>query len=524
MPYNLIKLVSQNYKKIRAISIEPKGNLVEISGRNGAGKSSACESLIALLKFSELPKSETEPLREGAEKGLLYGAFSEQLGGKVCLEVTRTFNNKGTIGLTVTDANKKKLPGGPQTVIDQFLSILAFRPMDFIQANKAEQFDMLKRLAPLEVDVDALDVQNETDYKIRHGINQQVESLKARIPATVFPDDLPAGELDISAISQEMEAAARANNEITVRQSRRDGEKVRAKGLREAAKRLRQDAEKAKAREIERYVELAKDQRDLARACRDKKAGYEEQIEFLKRQISTLQGKIAEADKEAAGHDSSAEEFSATVQNGAVPTPQDAIESLQMAELRENDAVACEKRLSDAPPLPEPVDLTAFRQRVQEATTINDLVRQKQSRDKLAAELATKKAESDNLTKAMERREEQKRKAIANAKMPVAGLGFGKGEVLFNGHPLAQAGTAEKWRVAIAICIAQNPGLKAILVRDGSLLDKKTKAVIRDMASEHGYTILMEEVDETGKVGFVLEDGEIVADNYKGEAKQLTLE
>jgi len=36
-----------------------------------------------------------------------------------------------------------------------------------------------------------------------------------------------------------------------------------------------------------------------------------------------------------------------------------------------------------------------------------------------------------------------------------------------------------------------------------------------DMATEHGYTILMEEVDESGKVGFVMEDGEIVADNYK---------
>jgi DNA repair exonuclease SbcCD ATPase subunit len=509
MPYNLIKLVSQNFKKVRAVTIEPKGrSLVEITGANGAGKSSACESVLALLKFSELPKSETEPLREGAEKGLLYGAFSEQLGGKVCLEVTRTFNNKGTIGLTVTDANKKKIPGGPQTVIDQFLSILAFRPMDFIQAKKEEQFEMLKRLAPLEVDVDALDAQNEVDYKTRHGINQQVESLKARIPATVFPEDLPATELDIRSISQEMEDAARSNNEITERQGRREREKSKAEVLRKESSNLKQEAQRARERAVERVYNLAQAERDKERSCQSRASTLRAQAQKLEDEASQFESEIS------IHHDRWAEYNRIIEHPETVPDPQDAIESLQMAEQREQEAAAAEKRLQEAPPLPEATDLSSFRERIQQATVINALVRQKNESDKLTAELDSKKKESEGLTKAMEKREEQKRKAISNAKMPIAGLTFGKGEILWNGHPLAQAGTAEKWRVAISICIAQNPGLKAILVRDGSLLDKKTKGVIRDMATEHGYTIIMEEVDETGKIGFVMEDGEIVADNY----------
>jgi hypothetical protein len=511
MPYYLIKLVSQNYKKIKAFAIEPKEHLVEITGANGAGKSAACESLLALLKWSELPKSETEPLREGTEKGFLYGEFSEEWGGKVCLEITRTFNNKGTLNLTVTDANKKKVPGGPQTVIDKFYSVVALRPNDIIEADKAELFDMLKKLVPMEVDLDALDAANDVDYNKRREINREVESLKARIPATEFPADLPPVEIDISGISKEMEAAAKANTEITERQGRREREKAKADNLRDQAKGLRQEAQRARGREVERYrgLVLAEDREE--KNCNLQKKKALEQIEELKLEVAKFEG-------EAEDHRHMEAEYAGLVENPQnIPDPQDAIESLEMAQSRENDAVACEKRLADATPLPEPQDLSAFRQRVADATTINALVSRKRELDSLTKELKAKRSESDKLTLAMERREEQKRTAIANAKMPVPGLGFGKGEVLFNGHPLAQAGTAEKWRVAISICIAQNPGLKAILVRDGSLLDKKTKAVIRDMATEHGYTILMEEVDESGKIGFVLEDGEIVADNYKAE-------
>lgn len=41
----IIKLTSENVKCLKAISIEPDGNLVIIGGKNGAGKTSALDSI-----------------------------------------------------------------------------------------------------------------------------------------------------------------------------------------------------------------------------------------------------------------------------------------------------------------------------------------------------------------------------------------------------------------------------------------------------------------------------------------------
>ena len=85
--------------------------------------------------------------------------------------------------------------------------------------------------------------------------------------------------------------------------------------------------------------------------------------------------------------------------------------------------------------------------------------------------------------------------------------------ILFNGVPFSQCSSSERLRVSMAIAIAQNPGLKVIQIRDGSMLDSTSLALVSEMAEEHGYQVWVERVDETGTVGIVIEEGEVVADN-----------
>lgn len=61
-----------------------------------------------------------------------------------------------------------------------------------------------------------------------------------------------------------------------------------------------------------------------------------------------------------------------------------------------------------------------------------------------------------------------------------------------------------------------NKQLKVVLIKDGSLLDEDNMKIITDMAEEKDYQAWIEKVDSSGKIGIVIEDGEIKAIN-KGE-------
>lgn len=139
--------------------------------------------------------------------------------------------------------------------------------------------------------------------------------------------------------------------------------------------------------------------------------------------------------------------------------------------------------------------------------------RQVERRDDYQKRAQELENQSNGLTETMAARSKVKQDAIAKAKMPVEGLGFGDGVVLHNGVPFDQASSAEQLRVSVAIAMAANPKLRVIRIQDGSLLDDTSMQVITDMARDHDMQVWMEKVDSTGKVGIVIEDGEVVAVN-----------
>jgi hypothetical protein len=57
--------------------------------------------------------------------------------------------------------------------------------------------------------------------------------------------------------------------------------------------------------------------------------------------------------------------------------------------------------------------------------------------------------------------------------------------------------------------MASNPRLRVIRVRDGSLLDEEGLRLVEEMAGARDFQVGCERVDSTGKVGFVLEDGQV---------------
>lgn len=192
---------------------------------------------------------------------------------------------------------------------------------------------------------------------------------------------------------------------------------------------------------------------------------------------------------------------------------------LKMEELsgrieRGKKAIAeLEKEFADlvdaAESAPEPEDIEAMQSEFATAKGVNEAVRRVRERQQHLDEVESLQHQANELTDAMEARTKAFRAAVAASKLPVDGLGLDLDEncVTFNGLPLEQASRAEQTRISTAIAMNANPTIRVIRIQDGSLIGKDELALISKMADDEDYQIWMEVVDETGKVGIMLEDG-----------------
>lgn len=187
----------------------------------------------------------------------------------------------------------------------------------------------------------------------------------------------------------------------------------------------------------------------------------------------------------------------------------------QAAEL-EAQAAELEARIAAAGPLPAPIDVAELRSRIDSAAATNEAVARRKDRADLERQATAAESNAEALTRQIDARTKQRADAIAGAKMPVEGLSFGDGEVIYQDLPFAQACSAEQLRVSVAIAMAANPKLRVLRIKDGSLLDESGLQLIAQMAEEHDYQVWMERVETSGKVGIVMEDGEVVGAGEEG--------
>ena len=95
--------------------------------------------------------------------------------------------------------------------------------------------------------------------------------------------------------------------------------------------------------------------------------------------------------------------------------------------------------------------------------------------------------------------------------MPVPGVAFDDGAVLLDGLPFDQASDAQQLRASIAIASAMNPKLRVIRVRDGSLLDKDSMALLAEFAETNDMQVWIETVQSGRPGAIVIEDGMVAS-------------
>jgi predicted ATP-dependent endonuclease of OLD family len=159
-------------------------------------------------------------------------------------------------------------------------------------------------------------------------------------------------------------------------------------------------------------------------------------------------------------------------------------------------------------------DIEALQAQLQDAEGTNRQIREAKDYREAETKLARLRDESADLTAKIKAVDDERAAAIGAASFPVDGLGFDEDGVTYQGIPFAQASSAEKLRVSMAVAMALNPELRVIRITDGSLLDSENMAMIEEMAEAEDFQVWVEVVDDSGKVGIYIEDGEVV------EAKQ----
>lgn len=411
----ILKLQADNIKKLIAVEITPEGNVVKITGKNGAGKTSVLDSIFWALAGTE--NIQSQPLRRGTTKGKIRLDLEDMI-------VTRTFTENGS-SLIVENKDGLRFKS-PQTMLDTLLGRLSFDPLAFMRMEPRKQLDTLRDLTGIKLS--ELDAEKASVFQSRTEINREAKALESRIDGIRLPPNCPKEEISIAELTDELRKQSAVANDNRIA---RDG--------------------------FQRALTAQREQ--------------EAYLITLKGQIAEIQARINIAESKLKNLNVEIAQGSETIEGLTDP------------------------------------DLDALTKQISEAETTNKLARQWKEREELSNELRKKTEDSEDATEALEVIEAEKQNRISEAKMPLEGLTFSEGTVLYNGLPIEQISSAEQLKVSMAMAMSMNPKLKVIRITDGSLLDSESMKVVEQMSKEKDYQVWIESVDESGKVGIVIEDG-----------------
>jgi len=223
----IVQFNAENIKRLVAVEIRPDGNLVEITGRNGQGKTSILDAIWWALDSNKVVQS--KPVRDGADSGYVRLDLGDYI-------VTKKFKVKGddefTTTLTVENRDGAKY-GSPVELLKTFLGDLTFDPLAFSRMKARDQVMALRAMVP-GFDFAANDAANDADFKARTDVNRTVRDLTARIEAIQVPESAPTERVSASSLLAELQSAMEHNEHIEKERRRRGGLDAKIAQLRDA--------------------------------------------------------------------------------------------------------------------------------------------------------------------------------------------------------------------------------------------------------------------------------------------------
>lgn len=205
----IIQFQAENVKRIKAIEITPKEDVIILSGKNEQGKTSVLDAIWSAIKYRAAAKKSPDLLRAGEDNGYV----TIDLGDYI---VTRKFTESGST-LEVRTPEGVKQPS-PQKLLDGLYNDLSFDPWEFARKKKEDQREMLAdvlyTITEGELDLSSFDVRREEAYNRRKDANKEKQRLATSLSNIAPPVGTdPQEEISISDLTASINAAMDVRSE-----------------------------------------------------------------------------------------------------------------------------------------------------------------------------------------------------------------------------------------------------------------------------------------------------------------------
>jgi len=276
----IVELKAENVKRIKAIKIVPKGNVIMISGKNGQGKTSALDSIWFALEGRASGKVK-KVIRDGEKKAKV----ELKIDG---LKVTRTWSDKGKTYLKVENAEGFEV-SSPQSLLDDFIGKLSFDPLEFSRMRNAEQRDVLLDSIGLREQLEEIILKHKRLYDERRDIGRDLKTAQANVeelePDDI--DDIPDKPIDVEKLEKERDELESKQGEVSLIENDIMNIRGRIKRLEDELKSARNELEKAeKSLSKLPEVDMLMDKRGKLQSEISKAIGVNAKIEEKTRYLS----------------------------------------------------------------------------------------------------------------------------------------------------------------------------------------------------------------------------------------------
>lgn len=199
----ILELTIDSFKRLGAVDIVPDQHIVQLQGKNKAGKSSVIDAIwSAIGGKGACPE---RPIRDGEDHARVTARLGD--GGETALVATRTWTPKGDyLTVTMPDGQSCK---SPQAVLDELYGTLTFDPLAFKTMKPADRNKTLSDLLGITEKRDALRAAELEAFRARREAKNKADTADREAEGIAIVANTPAETVSVVALSTELEDAGK---------------------------------------------------------------------------------------------------------------------------------------------------------------------------------------------------------------------------------------------------------------------------------------------------------------------------
>lgn len=429
----------ENFKGLSKTILHIGGHGLLFIGPNGAGKSTLIDALESPLDTKRRPSM---PIKQGETHASLEVTLKGHINGvpkQYILELY--FSPKNQTGrLVITDTDGNKVPN-PASFVKGLIGTVSYDIMEWLTGSKAEKLTKMKELTGIAKDIDIAQMTIKDRKEERKRLKERTEDLEAVMGNHgMSKDEIDTYSYPVSLMDINQELA-----HVEGQQQKFDGAIAKLNDMKKDYNRLE----------------------DTQLTCDAKIIDYKKEIERLQSLVGAEQTKIT------------------IIQSDKTELALKIIKGDQWAA----QAVR-----------PSGIDVATKMSLATAHNAKHEQVKQLALKQK---EVLTGKNTIGDMDMQIKKDEAAIADKIKNSQLPIEGLSFDEHEIYLNGIPLEDKGinTAKLMETSalMAIYQAKKSNLKAIFIRDASLMDRNTLKGIITKIEEAGLQPIVELVAFDGQ-------------------------